>query len=153
MALPTLAEDPLREATRARLSRFSPELTRQWGTMTPGETVCHLAICYRLASGSVVAKDRSGPLQRTAFKYAALHVPLQWAHGYPTLTEVRAGAPGAIPGDFTNDRERLLADYDSFLSSPALKTAAHPIFGPLTQWEWMRWGYLHADHHLRQFGL
>ena len=22
-----------------------------------------------------------------------------------------------------------------------------------TEWEWMRWGYLHADHHLRQFGL
>ena len=24
-------------------------------------------------------------------------------------------------------------------------------FGPLTDAEWMRWGYLHMDHHLRQF--
>jgi Protein of unknown function (DUF1569) len=28
----------------------------------------------------------------------------------------------------------------------------HPIFGPMTAKDWMRWGYLHADHHLRQFG-
>jgi hypothetical protein len=29
----------------------------------------------------------------------------------------------------------------------------HPIFGPMSAAAWMRWGYLHADHHLRQFGL
>jgi hypothetical protein len=28
----------------------------------------------------------------------------------------------------------------------------HPIFGRITRAEWLRWGYLHADHHLRQFG-
>jgi hypothetical protein len=134
------------------MSRFSPDLTRQWGTMTPGEAISHLAICYRLASGSVAVKERTGPLQRTVFKFAALHVPVRWAHGYPTLPEVRAGATGAISGDFEKDRDRLLVDYDAFLSS-SLASSSHPIFGPLTQWEWMRWGYLHADHHLRQFGI
>jgi hypothetical protein len=29
---------------------------------------------------------------------------------------------------------------------------AHPIFGPMSEAAWLRWGYLHADHHLRQFG-
>jgi hypothetical protein len=28
----------------------------------------------------------------------------------------------------------------------------HSIFGSMTNQDWMRWGYLHADHHLRQFG-
>jgi hypothetical protein len=28
---------------------------------------------------------------------------------------------------------------------------AHPIFGAMTRRAWMRWGYLHVDHHLRQF--
>jgi len=28
----------------------------------------------------------------------------------------------------------------------------HPIFGDMSEAEWMRWGYLHCDHHLRQFG-
>ena len=29
---------------------------------------------------------------------------------------------------------------------------AHPIFGRMSEAEWLRWGYLHTDHHLRQFG-
>jgi hypothetical protein len=29
---------------------------------------------------------------------------------------------------------------------------SHPMFGGMTAKDWMRWGYLHADHHLRQFG-
>jgi hypothetical protein len=28
-----------------------------------------------------------------------------------------------------------------------------PLFGELTPYQWLRWGYLHADHHLRQFGV
>ena len=28
----------------------------------------------------------------------------------------------------------------------------HPIFGRLSRTAWLRWGYLHIDHHLRQFG-
>jgi hypothetical protein len=30
---------------------------------------------------------------------------------------------------------------------------AHPIFGPMSDAAWLRWGYLHMDHHLRQFGV
>jgi hypothetical protein len=121
--------------------------------MTPNEAVCHLAVCYRMVTGSVPVRERTSPVHRTAFKYLALHADVRWAHGYPTLPEVKAGAPGVIPADFSSDRERLLADYDAFLASTSLTHASHPIFGRLTQWEWMRWGYLHADHHLRQFGL
>lgn len=28
----------------------------------------------------------------------------------------------------------------------------HPFFGLLTDEDWMRWGSLHIDHHLGQFG-
>jgi len=27
----------------------------------------------------------------------------------------------------------------------------HPIFGPMSRSDWLRWAYLHMDHHLRQF--
>jgi hypothetical protein len=40
---------------------------------------------------------------------------------------------------------------EKFLS-PASTLGPHPIFGPLSYPQWMRWGYLHCDHHLRQFG-
>jgi hypothetical protein len=28
----------------------------------------------------------------------------------------------------------------------------HPIFGPMSNAAFLRWAYLHMDHHLRQFG-
>ncbi len=153
MPLPTLLDTALRAHTRNRLSRFSPDVLRVWGVMTPAEAVCHLDISYRMVVGRVSAQERTGLLQRTAFKYLALHRNIRWARGYPTLPEVKAGAPGVIPQDFVADRERLLADYDAFVQTTTLAGTRHPIFGPMTEWEWMRWGYLHADHHLRQFGL
>jgi hypothetical protein len=35
----------------------------------------------------------------------------------------------------------------------AVRTSRHPLWGRMTEWEWGRWGYLHTDHHLRQFGV
>jgi hypothetical protein len=29
----------------------------------------------------------------------------------------------------------------------------HPMLGPMTRAQWMRWAYMHTDHHLRQFNL
>jgi len=29
---------------------------------------------------------------------------------------------------------------------------SHPILGGMSDAAWLRWGYLHMDHHLRQFG-
>jgi hypothetical protein len=36
--------------------------------------------------------------------------------------------------------------------SPTLSGRRHPIFGRMSAAAWLRWGYLHTDHHLRQFG-
>ena len=47
----------------------------------------------------------------------------------------------------------LLASMERFASQTERDVHPHPIFGPLTTWEWQRWGWLHADHHLRQFGV
>jgi hypothetical protein len=40
----------------------------------------------------------------------------------------------------------LVAQAASFAWPP------HPLFGPMSRAAWLRWGYLHLDHHLRQFG-
>jgi hypothetical protein len=43
--------------------------------------------------------------------------------------------------------------HSRLLRRPLHSPGPHPMFGDLTSWQWMRWGYLHTDHHLRQFGL
>jgi hypothetical protein len=58
---------------------------------------------------------------------------------------------GTPPADFAVDHTTLIAKLDQFVrySGP---WSPHPFFGEMTTREWMRWGYLHTDHHLRQFG-
>ena len=54
-------------------------------------------------------------------------------------------------GDFNADRQGAVALLQK-LSVEDLEGRRHPYFGAMTRAEWLRWGWLHADHHLRQFG-
>jgi hypothetical protein len=54
--------------------------------------------------------------------------------------------------DFHEDLRSLLSSLERFCDALPAPHLPHPIFGPMSRENWMRWGYLHADHHLRQFG-
>jgi hypothetical protein len=153
MPLASLEDASCREEIQKRLEAFHPHVERRWGVLTPGGVVCHLAASYEMATRGTVSTQRPGPLQRTVVRYFALHTSVRWPRGVPTLPQLVEGAPGVRPQDFDQDRARLMAAYKAFGALKSLAGRVHPIFGPLTHWEWMRWGYLHADHHLRQFGL
>jgi hypothetical protein len=86
-----------------------------------------------------------------ALKFLALRVPLRWPKGVPNPSDP---ASVEVPIDsFEPLRQRVIDGLDAMSAwEPAKATTPHPAFGPLTTWEWRRWAYLHADHHLRQFG-
>ena len=64
------------------------------------------------------------------------------------------GGGGTPPADFEVDRALLLHLVERFTAKlPDFKFAPHPMFLEMNEREWMRWGYLHSDHHLRQFGV
>jgi Protein of unknown function (DUF1569) len=141
-----------RESVAQRLANLSPLDTRRWGAMNVHQMVCHLDDSYKCALGEKVASPASGLFQRTVMKWLALHTPTKWPKGVPTRPEMEQGNGGSLPVEFREDLHRLLATFQQFcekLPSPCLK---HPIFGEMSAEDWMRWGYLHADHHLRQFG-
>jgi hypothetical protein len=85
----------------------------------------------------------------------ALHAPLHWPQDIRTMRGFdQVAGEGARPGDFEVDRQELIRLYERLAGRAAEPPAAvHPLFGPLTPAEWMIWGYRHADHHLRQFGV
>ena len=106
-----------------------------------------------MATGARQVSIASGPMQRTVIKWIALYVPLRWPPGIQTRPEVDPGAGGSRPVDFEAD----LAEVASLLKGIAAAGARrdwppHPIFGPMSGAAWLRWAYLHTDHHLRQFG-
>jgi uncharacterized protein DUF1569 len=61
---------------------------------------------------------------------------------------------GTRPVEFDADLRELEKIIGNFAQLRAdYNWQNHPIFGQMTTDEWLRWGYLHVDHHLRQFGF
>ena len=149
----TLANTEDRSELLGRLERLGPESKALWGRMTAGQMVCHLADSFRAGLGERQVSMATGFLQRTAVKWIALHTPLRWPKGMPARPEVSQEKGGTPPGNFDMDRSNLEHLIDRFAGdSQACDQVAHPFFGKMKYADWMRWGYLHIDHHLRQFG-
>ena len=139
--------------TLHRMRSLSTESPRQWGKMTVGQMVCHLTDGFQMATGARPVKEVSSLWGRTGLKCIALYLPLPWLKGMPTLPEVDAFLDGTRSTEFANDLERLERSLQAFVGSArAGLCGRHPFFGALSPSQWLRWGYLHADHHLRQFG-
>ena len=136
-----------------RLSRLRPDSRRQWGHMSAHQAVCHMADSFRAVTGQRDVSPATGPLQQTVVKWIALHVPVPWPKGIGTRPEVDQLMHGTCPGDFAVDVADLRALVEQITAPAGVTWTAHPIFGPLSKAEWLRWAYLHMDHHLRQFGL
>jgi hypothetical protein len=121
--------------------------------MSSHQMICHLADGYRMALGRKSVAESGRAFHRTVLKPVVLYGPLRWPAGVPTSPELDQRHGGSTPGEFAGDvaeLERLLA---ALCSRPAdVAWPPHPVFCPMSRAQWLRWGYLHADHHLRQFG-
>ncbi|MFY9690057.1 MAG: DUF1569 domain-containing protein [Candidatus Acidiferrales bacterium] len=148
----TLESQSDRESILARISALASSDARRWGKMSAHQVVCHLCDSYKVALGEKSVSMVTGFLQQTVIKFIALRVPAKWPKGTPTRPEVEQGAGGTAPVEFEKDRAELITVVNRFCSDDLKLEIPHPFFGTMTRKEWLRWGYLHADHHLRQFG-
>ncbi|MBP8275228.1 MAG: DUF1569 domain-containing protein [Acidobacteria bacterium] len=140
------------EALVSRLESVRPDSARQWGRMTPSQMVCHLSDSFLTVTGQrPIAKHAETFFTRTVIKYVAIHSPMPWPKGVPTMKEVDAEQEGTRPGEFERDRQRTIELMRAF-AAPDASCVRHPIFGEMSRAEWMKWGFGHVDHHLRQFG-
>jgi len=154
----TLSNPADKQQIIARLEKIQSSSLRQWGKMTAPQMICHLADSFRVTMGEKPwALERVQvtpiPLPLWFLKWVALDLPIRWPTGTPTRPEVDAERGGTRPADFEADRQELRRLLERFTHQPRdFQWQPHPIFGPLTDAQWMRWGYLHMDHHFRQFG-
>jgi hypothetical protein len=122
--------------------------------MSAHQMICHLCDSFRMLTGHKSVSSSSSVMQQTIVKWIALYAPLPWPAGIPTRPEVDQEIGGTGPVDFAEDVAQLEALLESAVTR--IRTAdcpAHPIFGRMSETAWLRWGYLHVDHHLRQFGV
>lgn len=149
----TLSDPAIRTALIERVKTVKHDRKPLWGRMDAPQMQCHLTDAFRFALGEKSATPSSGLFQRTVMKSFALYVPLHWPRNIKTMPEMDQYGGGTPPARFADDRRELIQAVDRFCRPDALlEGRPHPIFGPLKEWEWRRWGYLHMDHHLRQFG-
>ena len=138
----------------ARLERVGPQSERRWGTLTAAEMLCHLADCSRSLLGSASRSASPGTKGRPLLKWIALYSPIRWPKAkIRTRPEVDPHDRGSRPGAFERDRARAIEGVRALAGAPAdAFPATHFLFGRMAADDWRRWGYLHTDHHLRQFG-
>ncbi len=135
-----------------RLRQLRPDSQRQWGKMTAHQAICHLSDSFLCKFGERNSTQASNFLTKTVMKWVALESPFPWPHGIKTMPENDQLIGGTLPAEFDRDRAQLEALIERFCQ-PLINLSPHPYFGQMTEAEWLRWGYLHCDHHLRQFGV
>jgi hypothetical protein len=134
-----------------RIALLQPDSPRQWGTMSPHGMLCHLGDSFLTVLGERPASSKETLLSRTVVKWIALHTPLPWPHGVPTMPEVDQNIGGTKPAEFERDRQKVVDLVRRFVNV-GTRYGRHPGFGAMARGEWLLWAYGHCDHHLRQFG-
>jgi hypothetical protein len=149
----TLSNPEHRAEVIARAHLITSASQRRWGRMNAHQMICHLADSFRVTMG--LKSNSSAPgAPNKVMKWLALNLPVRWPHGVPTRPEVDQLLGGTPPKDFEPDRQELISLLDRFTRQPRdFEWQPHPMFGHMRDEEWMRWGYLHTDHHFRQFGV
>ena len=151
----TLAREADATEIFRRLRALRQDSVGRWGCMSAHQMVCHLSDGYRLLTGERTTQLARTPLPRLTMRWIALYAPIRWPAGIPTTPDLDQNVGGTRPADFDAD----VAALEKLLGRVAtdrrghLAGQLHPIFGRMSESAWLRWAYLHADHHLRQFGL
>jgi hypothetical protein len=136
----------------ARIGTVTSDSPRRWGDMTAHQMICHLSDSFLVGLGEIEVSSAVDFLKKNVIKWIALYGPFQWPQGVPTRPEIDQQAGGGTPpAEFQRDVEKFSSLLRRFANNTDFKVE-HPIFGPMSTSEWQRWGYLHVDHHLRQFG-
>jgi hypothetical protein len=149
----TLANPEDEQEIVERLLQIGPATEGKWGKMMAAEMICHLSDSFRVIIGEREAEPNSNWFKRSVYKWVALRLPVRWPHGIKAVPECDPELDGTHPADFESDVNELLRLLERFTTEPwDFDWQAHPIFGEMSDEEWLRWGYLHMDHHLRQFG-
>lgn len=149
--MPSIADPEVLSQLIARLDALHPDSSRRWGSMTPGEMLCHVGD----AAAGVLRRPGGSPGKRKpVVKWLALYTSIPWPKGRKTLPQIDPRAGGTRPGDFEADRRRAVEALRTIASAPDTAfPASHFLFGTMTARDWHHWAFRHTDHHLRQFGL
>ena len=142
--------ETLREVSD-RLWTLEPGDLPRWGTMSVGQMVRHLRLACDVPLGDMAVTPFKGRAQKVV-KFFALKTNMRWPPNVKTTPELKRAIEQMQPQESLDQDVKATVARLERIAGGAPCLDSHPIFGRMTHADWMRWGYLHADHHLRQFG-
>jgi hypothetical protein len=149
----TLARESDKADLLWRIKTVRQDSLPRWGRMSAHQMICHLSDGFRMGIGQKPTARTGGLFHRTMLKWGVLYVPVSWPSGIVTSPEIDQELSGTKPVDFPCDVAQLESLVDIVTRRPkTFDWQPHPLFGSMSDAAWLRWGYLHVDHHLRQFG-
>jgi hypothetical protein len=146
----TLFDEEARASILSRLDRLSPAAQRLWGTMNPGQMVCHLSDHLGVALGTVASTPAPAATSNPLMRWFIIRL-MPWPKGKLDSPKEQFTTK---PGDFTRDRATLKSLIEQFAErGSAGNFGAHSIFGRMSGTRWGQLAHRHIDFHLRQFGV
>jgi hypothetical protein len=146
----SLASVEVLSEIRERLRSVRVDDHPLWGKMTAKRMVRHLICSNEVALGERTVDPMEWPLP-VVVKWIALRSGLRWRKNIQTVPELKKAIAEHSEAEFQVLLPAVIGSVEAVARGPQY-APSHPMFGPMTPEDWMRWGYLHADHHLRQFG-
>ncbi len=148
-----LSDAACKQEILTRLAAIGPDTPCLWGKMKAPQMICHVSDAFLGVMGDKPIELPRGVNLWPLMKSFVLYAPFKWPQGVPTRPEMDQQIGGTPPTQFDCDMRTLLAAIDKFTAQPRMfQFRPHPMFKVMSERDWMRWGYLHSDHHLRQFG-
>ena len=146
----SLWEHKTREDLLARARRLTPAHRALWGKLTVDRMLAHLVDAFRMGMGEIEVRQRRIPLLgRWPFNVLFIRI-VGMPRNAPTVREIIERPPRSIDAEL----RELEAAMDRFASRhERTDWPRHPAFGKLSRRWWGVLGYVHTDHHLRQFGV
>jgi len=135
---------------RVRLRNVRVDDRARWGKMTAKRMVRHLICSYEMALGERTVDPMERPVP-VVMKWMALRSGFRWPKNIQTVPELKRAIAKHSEVEFDVLMRAVIESVEA-VARGTHYAPSHPMFGPMTPEDWMRWGYLHADHHLRQFG-
>jgi hypothetical protein len=146
----TLWQESSRRELMERARRLTPESRAQWGKLSVDRMLAHCVDAFGMGLGEIATKPRRIPLLgRWPFNVLFIRF-VGMPKNAPTAREIMTRAPASIEEEL----RALEAALERFASQRDRKEwPSHPAFGKLSGRTWGKLGYVHTDHHLRQFGV
>ncbi len=133
----------------SRLDKLTSETKPQWGKMNVNQMLHHVSTAANFAFAEKEPEKKPSFFTRTVMKWMVMN--LNAPKGAKTLDGLDMVALGINPVDFNNERQAVKDVFDKISVSD--KFQLNPFLGELTKKEWGDLCYLHANHHLKQFGV